>query len=153
MSFVKQNWLLNYLPVVIFLLIAAHHFYLVHHAHLSPWLGGGYGMFSTTDYGPSRFVRVYGLQDNIIQEEIEIPSRYSKLARKVKGLPGNELVLEMASAIEDYLDSNQHGFPVIRVEVWATKYDTETLEPAYQKLNSIDYKTSSANRVDQDVFN
>lgn len=153
MRFVKQKWVLNYLPIILFVMLAAQHFYLVSHEYLSPWLGGGYGMFSTTDYGPSRYIRVYALQDNIIQEEIEIPPRLSKLARKVRGLPDDKHVFQLARAIGNYLNLNLHGFPVIRIEVWATKYDAKTLEPAYLKLNSIDHKTSSVKKPEQDVSN
>ncbi len=144
MIFNNQKWLLSYLPIILFVSIAAHHFYWVHYAHLSPWLGGGYGMFSTTDYGPSRFIRVYALRDNIIQEEIEIPESLSMLARSVRGLPDDKNVLSLALAIENYLVTNQHGYPVIRVEVMSSQYDKETLHPTYQRLNAIDYQTSRA---------
>ena len=142
MTFVKQKWLFNYSPIILFVVIAAHHYYWVHHAHLSPWLGGGYGMFSTTDYGPSRYIRVYGLRDNIIQEEIEMPEWLFMLARKTRGLPDDKNVLSLALEIENYLDTNQHGYPVIRIEVWASQYHTETLRPTYHKLNMIDYQSS-----------
>jgi hypothetical protein len=142
MTLDKQKWLFSYSPIIIFAVIAAHHFYWVHHAHLSPWLGGGYGMFSTTDYGPSRYIRVYALQDKIIQEEIEIPERLSMLARKTRGLPDNKNIRSLALAIENYLDDNQYGYSVIRIEVWSSQYDTETLRPTYQKLNMIDYQSN-----------
>ncbi len=138
----NQKWILYDLPIILFVMIAGHHFYLVQHAHLSPWLGGGYGMFSTTDYGPSRYIRIYALRDNIIQEKIEIPPELSRLARKVRGLPDSKNVLSLALAIENYLNANQHMYPEIRVEVWASRYDAITLYPTYQKLNEMDYKTS-----------
>ena len=142
MTLVKQKWLLSYSPIILFAVIAANHFYWVHQAHLSPWLGGGYGMFSTTDYGPSRYIKVYALQDNIIQEEIEIPEYLSMLARKTRGLPDDKNVLSFALAIENYLNANQHGYPVIRIEVLNSHYDSETLHPTYKKLNVIDYQNS-----------
>ena len=146
MALVKQKWLFNYSPIILFVVIAAHHYYWVHHAHLSPWLGGGYGMFSTTDYGPTRYIRVYALQDNIIQEQIEIPERLTMLARKTRGLPDDNNVRSLALEIENYLNAHQHGYPLIRVEVWTSQYDTETLRPTYQKLNMIDYKSSQVKR-------
>ena len=142
MSFIKQKWLFSYLPIILFVVIAGHHFYWVQHAHLSPWLGGGYGMFSTTDYGPSRYIRIYALKDNIIQEQIEIPERLLMLARKTRGLPDDENLRSLALAIENYLNANQHGYPVIRIEVWSSLYDTETLHPTYLRLNMIDYQSS-----------
>jgi hypothetical protein len=146
MTLVKQRWLFSYLPIILFVVIAAHHFYWVYHSDLSPWLGGGYGMFSTTDYGPSRYIRVYALRDNIIQEEIEIPERLFMLARRTRGLPDDKNLLSLAMAIENYLDANQHGYPVIRIEVRASIYDTETLRPAYQRLNIIDYQSGVAKK-------
>lgn len=146
MTLVKQKWMFSYLPIILFVAIAAHHFYWVHHGHLSPWLGGGYGMFSTTDYGPTRYIRVYALQDNIIQEQIEIPERLTMLARKTRGLPDDKNIRSLALAIENYLNANHHGYPLIRVEVWTSQYDTETLRPTYQRLNMIDYQSSQVKR-------
>ena len=137
---IKQRHLLHYLPVIVFFLIAANHFYLVKTAHLTPWLGGGYGMFSTTDYGPSRFIKVYGVKNSVIQEDIEIPEQLSMLARKVRGLPDNKNVGLFAEAIASYLQDNQHSFPVIRIEVLTTQYQPETLRPTYHKLNMIDHQ-------------
>ena len=137
---IKQ--IFSYLPILFFFLIAGHHFYLVHNYHLSPWLGGGYGMFSTTDYGPSRFIKIFVLKDNIIQEEVEIPEHLSELSQQVRSLPNNKNIQKLAVELEDYLAFNQHTFPVIRVEIWKTLYDSETLKPSYQKLNTIEYKTS-----------
>ena len=142
MTIVKQKWMLHYLPIIIFVMISALHFYWVHQANLSPWLGGGYGMFSTTDYGPSRYIKVYALQHEIIQEEIEIPPNLAMQARKMRGLPHDKNVLAFAMAIANYLETNQHGYPVIRVEVWTSQYDVETLNRTYLKLNAFDYKTS-----------
>lgn len=142
MHLVNKRSILNYLPIFIFVLIVVHHFYWVDQAHLSPWLGGGYGMFSTTDYGPTRYVKAYGLRDNIIQEEIEVPQQFAMQARATRGLPSDNNILKLALSIENYLDSNQHNFPVIRVEIWTSQYDKDTLHPTYLKLKALDYKTS-----------
>ena len=136
---IKQ--IFSYLPILFFILIAGHHFYLVHNQHLSPWLGGGYGMFSSTDYGPSRFIKILGLKDNIIQEEVEIPEHLSALGQQVRSLPNNKNIQHLAIELENYFAFNQHVFPVIRVEIWKTLYDSQTLKPSYQKLNTIEHKT------------
>ena len=134
--------LFSYLPILFFILIAGYHFYLVHNHHLSPWLGGGYGMFSTTDYGPSRFIKIFALKNNIIQEQIEIPEQLSQLSKQVRSLPDNKNIQKLAIEVENYLAFNQHTFPTIRIEIWVTHYDSETLKPTYQKLNTIDYQTT-----------
>jgi dsDNA-specific endonuclease/ATPase MutS2 len=57
-------------------------------------------------------------------------------------LPDNKNIRSLALAIENYLDANQYGYSVIRIEVWSSQYDTETLRPTYQKLNMIDYQSN-----------
>lgn len=134
--------MLPYLPILFFIIIVGHHFYLVKYHHLSPWQGGGYGMFSTTDYGPSRFIKIFTLNNNIIQEEIEIPEYLSQLSKQVRSLPNSKYIKNLAIELENYLAINQHSAPIIRVEIWKTNYDSETLRPSHQKLNTIDHKTT-----------
>jgi hypothetical protein len=133
---------LSYLPVFLFIAITIHHFYLVQNHNLSPWLGGGYGMFSTTDYGPSRFIKSFVLKDNVIQEEIEIPEHLSSLGKRVRSLPDKKNMKNLAVKLEYYLAVNQHSFPIIRVEIWSTRYEPKTLKPTYQKLSTIDHQTT-----------
>jgi len=64
---------------------------------LSPWLGSGYGMFSTTDYGPSRSIKVFTLSYDIIQEQIEIPEHLSQLSKQVRSLPDNKNITNLGS--------------------------------------------------------
>ena len=134
-----NNRLLHWLPVGLFILIAVHHFYQVHTAHLGPWLGGGYGMFSTTDYGPSRYITVYGLRHSIIEEHIEIPRHLSELDKKVRGLPSDNNLLELAREIESYLAKQRHSFPELRITAWSSRYHPKTLRPTVRALNSINY--------------
>ena len=141
-NYITIKHTLSYLPILLFLLISGHHFYLVHKHQLSPWLGGGYGMFSTTDYGPSRFIKVFTLNKKIIQEEIEVPEHLSQLSKQVRSLPNNTNIKNFAIKLENYLTINHHSAAFIRVEIWKTNYDSETLKPSYQKLNTLDYKTN-----------
>lgn len=98
-------------------------------------------MFSTTDYGPSRFIKSFGLKNNIIQEQIEIPDQLSSLSKRVRSLPDKKNIKKLSIELENYLAFNQHTFPIIRVEIWQTHYAPETLKPSYQILNTIDYQT------------
>jgi len=140
MIYDKLKWLFSYLPILLFIVIVLHHYYLVRFENLSPWLGGGYGMFSTTDYGPSRYIKAYGLKDNIIKEEIKIPLKHSKVARKLRSLPSTSNLQDLALDIDDYLKSTQHSYPHIRIEVWSSHYDKKSLIPTFNLLNVINHK-------------
>jgi len=140
MTFDKLKGLFSYLPIIVFLIIVLHHCYWIFQANLSPWLGGGYGMFSTTDYGPSRYIMVYGLEDNIIKEQIEIPESFSNVARKLRSLPNINNLQELALEMENYLRLSQYGFPHFRIEVWSTRYHKKTLIPSFYLLNKLDHK-------------
>jgi hypothetical protein len=48
--------------------IACLQLYLAHSHHLTPWKGGGFGMFSTVDSQGARFLRIY-----LLTAEGEVP--------------------------------------------------------------------------------
>lgn len=53
-----RPWL-TYLPVLVLGLVAVRHFLLVQTADLTPWLGGGFGMFASVDRIDHRVTRAY----------------------------------------------------------------------------------------------
>ena len=55
--------LLPYLPPLALAVVAGAQFALAHSAPLSPWKGGGFGMFSTQDQPRSRTLRLHLLTD------------------------------------------------------------------------------------------
>ena len=52
----------QWLPSLLLVSVALHQVFLVHHTQLSPWLGGGFGMFSTTDVGTARHLHALVLR-------------------------------------------------------------------------------------------
>ena len=62
----------RYLPVILLVVLASSQLYLVHTESLSPWAGGGFGMFSTPDAPRSRTVRAYVLTPGV-RREVKIP--------------------------------------------------------------------------------
>lgn len=55
------SWLLILAPTILLCAIAARQFWLATTGTLSPWKGGGFGMFATNDSPGNRFVRMTGL--------------------------------------------------------------------------------------------
>jgi len=108
--------------------IALHQIALAQLVDLSPWKGGGYGMFSTTDHGGSRFLRVFAL-DAAGERRIAVPPELVNRSYRVRDLPSarglERLAREIAAAAPDAVA----GSDSLRLEVWRTVYDPVTLEP------------------------
>ncbi len=57
-SSLRRRAVVASLPSVLLCLVALHHAYRVSREGLTPWKGGGFGMFSTIDSQAQRFVRL-----------------------------------------------------------------------------------------------
>jgi hypothetical protein len=82
------------------LLVAGLQFYGVSAADLSPWKGGGFGMFSTVDSPASRMLRCYIATDSKVFNA-EIPARLSRLAGIATSLPTEERLEALAQALAE----------------------------------------------------
>ena len=56
-----QRWL-PILPAILLAAVALHQLYAVRAHDLTPWKGGGFGMFASTDVGPARRLEVWLLR-------------------------------------------------------------------------------------------
>jgi hypothetical protein len=95
------------------LLVAAVQLGLVYVAELTPWLGGGFGMFSTTRVDGTRHVHAFVLRPGI-ERGISVPSELADLKRHVRALPSDRLI-----------------------RVWETLYDPQTLLPVSRILREL----------------
>ena len=79
----KAGFFDRWLPAIILCLIAGIQLYLANFRGLSPWKGGGFGMFATVDAPPMRFVTAEGLdQDgNLVRIDAEDIMSESDLLR------------------------------------------------------------------------
>ena len=107
---------------------------LVYTDDLSPWLGGGFGMFSSTDGAGARHFHAYLVDP---QQEIPIPAALRDLADRTRGLPSVENLERLASALAERESQRHPGRPMLRLEVWRTRHDPETLAPREQALRGV----------------
>jgi hypothetical protein len=119
------------LPAAIMTLVALLQIYLAHTARLDPWKGGGFGMFSTTEGGPNRHVHVY-LSGVAGEERIDTPDSLEDLEHRVRTLPTTSRMQEFARAL-----SAARSYRFVRVEVWDTDFDPETLTPRVQVIRQL----------------
>jgi hypothetical protein len=134
-----------FLPPVLLVLVAIHQIYLTRSQLLSPWKGGGFGMFSSTELGAARYVRIFVSASNR-SEELRIPESLGNLAVKASTLPSDSMLVRLAEGV--VLREERYERPVesVRIEVWRTTFDPITLKPEGEKFRDYLYQVAENNK-------
>jgi hypothetical protein len=104
-------------PTVLLLAVASTQMVLARTAHLSPWKGGGFGMFASVDGLPFRWVRLYVFAAER-SEEIALPASLDDQARRVVTWPHRRSMERLARAVIARERRRQQPVETVRVEVW-----------------------------------
>ena len=125
------------LPIILLLAVALIQLFLAHSSGLSPWSGGGFGMFSTSDAPRRRHIHAYSISPGV-RREIVIPDYLRETALRSAALPTesslNRLAIELAKIPSpDYETPNS-----IKIQVWKTDYDPSTLMPSGSMIGSLE---------------
>jgi hypothetical protein len=99
-----SNGHLAWLPVGLLVVIAVTHAYRVEVLDLTPWKGGGFGMFSTLDGRDNRrlivsLVRRHGDETKLVGVELPTRGGLRQLAEKAQAMPTDERVRALADEI------------------------------------------------------
>jgi hypothetical protein len=132
----------RYLPAGLLTAVAVVQIVLASTLHLSPWKGGGFGMFATLDHGAFRGVDVV-VDAPDRSEQVEIaPSLQSEAARAV-ALPVDWLLRDLASGIAER--ERRQNRPVTRVtlSVWRAEVDRTSLRGSEQPIRTFVYDVPS----------
>ncbi len=115
-------------PALLLVVVATHQLYLSANVGLSPWSGGGFGMFSTTDAGATRHLHAFVIRPGI-EREIRVPEALRDRERRALTLPSDANLRALASALAE-LPTPDHGLATgVRIQVWRTRFDPNTLAP------------------------
>jgi hypothetical protein len=126
---------LTRLPALLLCVVASTQIWLAHHAHLSPWNGGGFGMFSSTQVFARRHLHVW-LVSTGFREELGVPSRLDEEMRRVLALPTEARLRAFGTRmLEAYPDASRAD--ALTLTVYATQFDTRTLVPSGRPLRSL----------------
>ena len=138
MNEVAKAKFLAFIPTFLLIVVACVQIYLARTANLTPWKGGGFGMFSTTDGNANRYLRVYitGPQRS---EEILIKPSLEDLAMRAQMYPGNSQLEKLAKSI--LKDQQKKNLPAqsVRIEVWRIQYDKQMLKPTTKVIHEYTY--------------
>jgi hypothetical protein len=124
-------------PALLLVLVALHQLWLAHTQELSPWSGGGFGMFSTTDAGRARHLHAFVLRPGLVRE-VEPPSEAGPLVLRALTLPSDARLRALARELAQ-LPTPDYGPPSgVRLQVWRTRYDPGTLAPRGELVRGIE---------------
>ena len=91
---------------------------------LSPWLGGGFGMFATNDHGAFRRVRVTELAAGG-ERPVAVPSELDRLRRRAREAPRDANLRALGAALRE----QEPRLGALRIEVWRTEFAPDDLAP------------------------
>ncbi len=124
------------LPPLLLVGVACTQLWLAHAEALSPWSGGGFGMFSTQDAGSRRHLHVFAHHEGI-RRELTLPRSLAEAAARASALPSRARLVALARRLD--ADDPDFGRPAaLEVQVYATRFDRETLAPRGVLLRSIE---------------
>jgi hypothetical protein len=92
---------------------------------LSPWKGGGFGMFATNDHGGLRRVRVVELAAEG-ERPVAVPEELERLRRHVREVPRAANLRRLGTALR----AREPGLGALRIEVWRTEFAPDDLAPS-----------------------
>ena len=119
---------LRLLPSALLVVVVCAQLWLVRSEGLSPWSGGGFGMFSTLDAGGLRHVHAFALRPGV-RRELAVPPRWHKAERRARTFPSEARLRELARRLTTLATPDEGALQAIRIEVWGTGHDPNTLAP------------------------
>ncbi len=122
-----QRWL-HFLPPLLLVVVAANQLVLTRSSGLSPWSGGGFGMFSTTDAGATRHLHAFVIRSGL-EREVAVPAGLKDAERRALTLPSDARLTALGRQLAE-LPTPDHGpASAVRVQVWRTEFDPIGLTP------------------------
>jgi hypothetical protein len=102
---------------------------------LSPWKGGGFGMFSSNDHGAFRQVQVFE-QSGAGERRVTVPSELDRLRRHVREIPREANLRRLGLALRREVP----GLGPLRIEVLRTEFAPDSLEPSRERLAQLELR-------------
>jgi hypothetical protein len=125
-------------PPLLLFVVAVMQIALARTADLTPWKGGGFGMFATVDHAAYRAVDiVVDAPDR--SEALEVPESLEIAVARAAAYPADWLLRALAEGVA--AREKRHQRPVSRVTltVWRTDFDRKTLHASERPLRTFVY--------------
>ncbi len=130
---------LRFLPLYLLVAMAAIQIPLAKLWILTPWKGGGFGMFSTLDSSSYRPVRVYAVGDDW-ERRLKLPDDLNGPIYAAACLPTDGRLNDIARRVAARLRPGKRTVRAVRVEVWKTAFDPDTSTLSVRPWRSVRYE-------------
>jgi hypothetical protein len=136
----REHWWAA-LPAILLTIVAVAQIVLTQVAMLSPWKGGGFGMFATLDGRPFRYARLF-VRAPERSEEITVPPSLEELVASVEILPAKGQLDRLARAV--VAREHRRGRPAdeVRIELWRVEFAPGSLMPRERLLQRHEYRAT-----------
>jgi hypothetical protein len=112
---------------------------------LTPWKGGGFGMFATLDHGAFRRVEIV-IDATERSETLEIPPSLEELSARAANMPADWLLRRLGEGVVQRERRNQRPVSKVTITVWRVHFDPVTLHAEEQTLRKFEYLADHATR-------
>ena len=111
-------------------MVAISQIYFVKIYNLSPWYGGGFGMFSTQDVGHNRRFIIYANSDGI-KRELKIPKKLAKLSSETANFPRHSSLKKLGKELINEYKLNPDEINYLDFQFYKLDFNKNTLEVKY----------------------
>jgi hypothetical protein len=125
-------------PAFLLALVAVVQIVLARTADLTPWKGGGFGMFSTLDHNAYRRVDVV-MDGTERSEALEIPPSLETAAARAAAFPAGWMLRSLAERVVQREHRYQRSVSRVTITVWRTDFDRTTLRASERPLRVFTY--------------
>jgi hypothetical protein len=108
--------------------VAAVQLWLAHAHDLSPWCGGGFGMFSTVDGWGARHLHAW-LRGDGWRREVGIPRELRDVEQRALALPDPTRLRALAGALAERDDAGMGRPHAVEILVLTRRFDADGLLP------------------------
>ena len=132
----KRSRIVAYVPAIVLACVALIQVYLVNAHGLSPWKGGGFGMFSTIDGTRNRLLRLYIVRGPE-ERRIEIPRGLEADVLRARLLPTDRNLTAVAERFVEQSGDRIRGTDAVRVEIWRGAFDPERVSLKFERWRAL----------------
>ena len=100
--------------------------------HLTPWKGGGFGMFSTND-DPSRQVHVW-IVGQEGEKKVELPEGSWSEAALAATFPSQGRLTKLGRRIAAIERAEGEAVSGVRIQIWRSVFSPSTFEPRLELI-------------------
>lgn len=118
---------------------AASQILLAHVAHLSPWKGGGFGMFASLDHAPFRGIDIV-VEAPDRSEALEISASIEEAAARAATFPSDHRLTQLALAVVARERRRNQAVETVKLEVWRHEFDPKSLRATERRLRTFSYR-------------